>query len=65
MDMRNAMRSLQPYCDDVPSPQILMSLLASEKLMTVDEFLEAFDSPNNIDLDSENIWPMPPSVECT
>lgn len=27
---------------------------------TIDEYLELFDEPVNVDLDSERVWPMQP-----
>ncbi len=41
-------RSLPPHPQDAP---------------TVSEFLDIFDSPINVDLESEQVWPMPPPLK--
>ncbi len=30
---------------------------------TLNEYLEIFDAPINVDLDSEQVWPLPPPLQ--
>jgi len=45
-----------------PVMQTLMGLLLTEGAPTCEEFLDIYDSTMDIDLDSENVWPMPPPL---
>jgi len=38
-------------------------LLAADGAPTLAEFLDIFDTTLDIDLDSENVWPLPPPLK--
>lgn len=48
--------------DDAPSTETLLSLVPAEDAPTLQEFLDIFDTPVNVDLDSEKVWPMPNAI---
>ena len=49
---------------ELPLMQSLMGLLmAEEGAPTLGEYLDIYDSALDIDLDSENVWPMPPPLK--
>ncbi|GBG87149.1 hypothetical protein CBR_g44607 [Chara braunii] len=39
-------------------PEVIFGMLLSEETPTLEEFMEIYDDPINVDLDSENVWPM-------
>ncbi len=55
------MASLDSYHDDMPAPEVVLSLVPAEDAPTLEEYLDLFDAPINVDLDSERVWPMPES----
>uniref|UniRef100_K3WXI8 Uncharacterized protein n=1 Tax=Globisporangium ultimum (strain ATCC 200006 / CBS 805.95 / DAOM BR144) TaxID=431595 RepID=K3WXI8_GLOUD len=46
----------------LPSNDLLLSLLDREEFMGLDEFLYVFDSPIEIELESERVWPVHPLI---
>lgn len=62
-ELRKRLFSLESYHDEVPPPEQLLALTATEDAPTIEEFLELFDAPINVDLDSEKVWPMPTSLK--
>lgn len=40
-------------------PPCCASLCCVQDAPTFDEYLEIYDSPVNVDLDSEQVWPLP------
>lgn len=57
------MASLDAYVEGVPQPEVLLSLVPAEDAPTIHEYLEIFNGPVNVDLDSESVWPMPTPLE--
>ena len=51
-----AVRSNLP---DMPTVDSLLGVVLSGIAPTLPEFLEIYDSPVDIDLESDNVWPMP------
>ena len=48
---------------ELPTLKQLMGLLKQpEGAPTLTEFLEVYDSPLDVDLDGENVWPMPSTL---
>ena len=47
---------------DLPQVFTVMTILDSDGAPSLSEFLDIFDAPVNIDLDDENVWPMPPQL---
>lgn len=45
-----------------PMMNTMMGLLLAEGAPTLEEFLDIYDSTMDIDLDSENVWPMAPPL---
>ena len=44
---------------DLPTVDSVVGVVMSHVAPTVSEFLDIFDSPVDIDLESDNVWPMP------
>ena len=44
---------------DLPTVDAVVGVVQSHVAPTVPEFLDIFDSPVDIDLESDNVWPMP------
>mmetsp|Transcript_3901 Transcript_3901/g.8374 ORF Transcript_3901/g.8374 Transcript_3901/m.8374 type:complete len:240 (+) Transcript_3901:151-870(+) len=58
-ELRRRLSSFDSYFEDVPAPELLLSLTPAEDAPSLEEFLDIFDAPINVDLDSESVWPMP------
>lgn len=59
-----ALHNLTGAFPELPVMQSLMGLLmAEEGAPTLGEFLDIYDAALDIDLDSENVWPMPPPLK--
>mmetsp|Transcript_46010 Transcript_46010/g.73648 ORF Transcript_46010/g.73648 Transcript_46010/m.73648 type:complete len:257 (-) Transcript_46010:327-1097(-) len=59
-----ALHNLMGAFPELPMMQSLMGLLVSEDgAPTLGEFLDIYDAALDIDLDSENVWPMPPPLK--
>ncbi|KAG3108199.1 hypothetical protein PI124_g12446 [Phytophthora idaei] len=46
----------------LPSNDLVLWLLGREELMTLDEYLDLFDSPVAVELESERVWPVHPLI---
>jgi hypothetical protein len=66
------MKLLKLKCDDLRLKfafryksrlYIMGILLAADGAPTLAEFLDIFDTTLDIDLDSENVWPLPPPLK--
>lgn len=58
-DLGTALSSLQSAYPDLPKADAVVSAAVTELAPTLAEFLELFDTPTEIDLESENVWPAP------
>eukprot|EP00873_Tetraselmis_striata_P025217 jgi/Tetstr1/445481/TSEL_033259.t1 len=58
-ELPSTLKSLQSFYTDLPTPENILAIASTEDCPTLDEFLEIFDEPVNIDLESEKVWPMP------
>ncbi|GIL91097.1 hypothetical protein Vretimale_9519 [Volvox reticuliferus] len=58
-ETRRKLSSVDSSLEDVPAQEVVLSLAPTEDAPTVTEYLEIFDSPVNVDLESEQVWPMP------
>ncbi|ETM03387.1 hypothetical protein F441_00444 [Phytophthora nicotianae CJ01A1] len=47
----------------LPSNDLLLWLLSRDELMTLDEYLDFFDSPVAVELESERVWPVHPLIQ--
>ena len=58
-----ALTDLERAFPEVPKLVKLMGLLKNEDgAPTVTEYLDAYDASLNVDLDAENVWPMPEAI---
>ncbi|GMF46804.1 unnamed protein product [Phytophthora fragariaefolia] len=46
----------------LPSNDLVLWLLSRDELMMLEEFLEVFDSPVAVELESERVWPVHPLI---
>ena len=58
-DHASAVNNLAGAYIDVPVVTKCLGLVGNVGVPSLDEFLDIFDTPVDIDLDSENVWPMP------
>jgi len=58
-ELASSLKSLQSFYTDLPTPENILAMASTEDCPTLDEFLEIFDEPVNVDLESEKVWPMP------
>lgn len=59
-----ALKDISAVAPELPTLKQLMGLLKQpEGAPTLNEFLEVYDSPLDVDLDGENVWPMPPTLK--
>ncbi|MEW5319878.1 MAG: hypothetical protein WDW38_010997 [Sanguina aurantia] len=57
------LHSLEAFYEDVPSLELVLSMVASDEAPSIAEYLDIYDAPVNVDLDSELVWPMPAPIE--
>lgn len=62
-DTRRRLQSLESHYENVPSQELLLSYGPTEDAPSVQEYLDIFDAPVNVDLESEQVWPMPPPLK--
>ena len=61
--METTLRTLASGFTELPTMPQLMGLLRTEEgAPTLEEFLDVYDAALDVDLDSENVWPMPPPL---
>mmetsp|Transcript_34448 Transcript_34448/g.47734 ORF Transcript_34448/g.47734 Transcript_34448/m.47734 type:complete len:236 (-) Transcript_34448:9-716(-) len=58
-DLESALSNPSSAYLELPTINQIMGLILSGGPPTLDEFLDIYDTPVDIDLDSENVWPMP------
>ena len=59
-----ALKDISAVAPELPTLKQLMGLLKQpEGAPTLTEFLEVYDSPLDVDLDGENVWPMPSTLK--
>jgi len=59
-ELRKRLNAMDAFYEDMPAPEVVLSLVPADDAPSLDEYLELFDEPVNIDLDSERVWPMQP-----
>ncbi|GFR39639.1 hypothetical protein Agub_g105 [Astrephomene gubernaculifera] len=62
-DTRRKLNTVESSFEDVPAQELVLSLTPTEDAPTLAEYLDIFDSPVNVDLESEQVWPMPPPLK--
>lgn len=62
-ELKKRLYAMDSYYDDIPAAEAVLSLCATEDAPLVEEFLDLFDAPINVDLDSEKVWPMPAQLK--
>jgi len=58
-ERKRRLSALSKHYEDMPAPELVLALVPAEDAPTFDEYLSIFDAPLNVDLDSEQVWPMP------
>jgi len=53
-----ALQSLKTTWPDLPKPETIHSMILATDVPSVGDFLEIFNTPVNLDLESEKIWPV-------
>ncbi|DAZ95302.1 TPA: hypothetical protein N0F65_006555 [Lagenidium giganteum] len=62
-DIRKTLANLSNSDQSIlPGNDFVLWLLAQEEIMSVAEFLELYDSPITIELESERVWPVHPLI---
>ncbi|GFH24198.1 uncharacterized protein HaLaN_21944, partial [Haematococcus lacustris] len=59
-ELKRRLAAMDQYCEDLPAPELLMSLVPAEDAPTVEEFLDIFDAPVTVELDSEKVTRLAP-----
>ncbi|KXZ55256.1 hypothetical protein GPECTOR_3g395 [Gonium pectorale] len=62
-ETKRKLNSVESSFEDVPAQELVLSLTPTEDAPTIAEYLDIFDSPVNVDLESEQVWPMPPALK--
>ncbi|KAG2496145.1 hypothetical protein HYH03_005747 [Edaphochlamys debaryana] len=63
VETRRKLASVESCLESVPAQELVLSLTPTEDAPTISEYLDIFDSPVNVDLESEQVWPMPPPLK--
>ncbi|GLC67795.1 hypothetical protein PLESTF_000608200 [Pleodorina starrii] len=58
-ETRRKLSAVESSFEEVPAQEVVLSLAPTEDAPTVSEYLDIFDAPVNVDLESEQVWPMP------
>uniref|UniRef100_A0A7S0RVP4 BLUF domain-containing protein n=1 Tax=Chlamydomonas leiostraca TaxID=1034604 RepID=A0A7S0RVP4_9CHLO len=58
-DLARRLATMESYHEDTPAAELVLSLVPAEDAPTLEEYMSIFDTPLNVDLDSEQTWPMP------
>ena len=58
-EVKRRLASLETYVENVPAPETILSLTPAEDAPSLEEYLSIFDSPINVDLESEATYPAP------
>ena len=61
-ELDGALNNLAGAYPDLPRSTTLLVTLVTEGAPTLEEYLDIYDTPAEVDLDSENVWPLPPSL---
>jgi hypothetical protein len=63
-DLEAALGSLAKYYGDLlPSNERLVAFTASDAVTSLDDFMEIFDDPVKVDLESDLVWPLQQIVD--
>uniref|UniRef100_A0A7S0RUF1 BLUF domain-containing protein n=1 Tax=Pyramimonas obovata TaxID=1411642 RepID=A0A7S0RUF1_9CHLO len=57
-EVQSAMQDLRAAYVELPTTNQVVGLILSDEPPTLEEFMDIYDCPIDIDLDSENVWPM-------
>jgi len=52
----------QRYSSFIPAADLVKAFCGFEKLPDLAEYMELFDSPVEVDLESDRTWPVPPAL---
>ena len=52
----------QRYSSFIPAADLVKAFCSFEKLPSLDEYMTMFDSPVEVDLESDRTWPVPPPL---
>lgn len=58
-DQETALEDMAMAYVEIPNVPKCLGLIQNNGVPSLDDFLDIFDTPVDIDLDSENVWPMP------
>lgn len=58
-ELQVALENITTYWEGMPKADNVLCLLASGMVVPVSAFLELFDTPVDLDLESEKVWPVP------
>lgn len=58
-ELQVALENISTYWEGMPKPENVLCLLDSDMVVPVSAYLELFDTPIDLDLDSEKVWPVP------
>lgn len=53
----------QRYADYIPTNERIKAIVALDGIPKLEEYMEIFDAPVDVDLESELVWPHPPSLK--
>jgi hypothetical protein len=53
------LENIATYWEGMPRAENVLCLLESSMVVPVSAYLELFDTPVDLDLDSEKVWPVP------
>jgi hypothetical protein len=56
--IETALKSLHTFATDIPRPELVMSVAVLEDAPTLAEYIEIYDAPLNLDVESELVWPV-------
>lgn len=58
-ELQVALENIATYWEGMPKAENVQSLYNSSMVVPVSAYLELFDTPVDLDLDSEKVWPVP------
>lgn len=58
-ELQVALENIATYWEGMPKADNVLGLLNSDMVVPVSAYLELFDTPVDLDLDSEKVWPVP------
>lgn len=58
-ELQVALENIATYWEGMPKAENVLCLLQSSMAVPVTTYLELFDMPVSLDLESEKVWPVP------